>query len=60
LSLISVCPTLALTLAAADAAWAKLPKAEQDAWTRSKLRYHPNVVRFLAAVGERLKGRAGG
>jgi hypothetical protein len=45
---------------AAEAAWAKLPKAEQAAWTRSKLRFHPNVWRFLAAVGERLKTKAGG
>jgi hypothetical protein len=46
---------------AADAAWAKPPKPEQAAWTRSRLRYHPNVVRFLAAVGERLKrARTGG
>jgi hypothetical protein len=41
--------------AAADAVWAKLPKAEQEAWTRSKLRYHPNVLRYLADVGERLR-----
>lgn len=40
---------------AADAAWAKLPKAEQATWTRTKLRYHPNVLRFLADVGERLR-----
>jgi hypothetical protein len=40
---------------AAEAAWSKLPPAEQREWTRSKLRYHPNVWRFLASVGERLK-----
>jgi hypothetical protein len=42
---------------AAEAAWSKLPKAEQNEWTRSGLRYHPNVWRFLAALGSRIKQR---
>jgi hypothetical protein len=40
---------------AAEAAWAKLPPAEQREWTRSGLRYHPNVWRLLADLGSRMK-----